>query len=117
MPMKVTAVAAAGEVHPNPFVGPVNHTAVVRADVSDLSSYEVDSLGYLKPGVFLTRAGQLVEPEAALLTIATLRPRNKSSVYHAFGSNVPCRCMGLHKLPAIRLQAATLEQIIGMSYR
>ena len=72
MPMKVTAVAAAGEVHPNPFVGPVNHTAVVRADVSDLSSYEVDSLGYLKPGVFLTRAGQLVEPEAALLTIATL---------------------------------------------
>jgi len=71
-PMKVTAVLAAGEVHPNPFLGPIDYQAVVRLDVSDMSSDEVDAYGFLKPGVFLTRDGQLVEPEAVLHSIATL---------------------------------------------
>ena len=72
MPMKVTATATAGELHPNPFVGPIDHVLDVRLDVSDLSSDEVDSLGYLKPGVLLTRGGELVEPNQTLLAIGTV---------------------------------------------
>lgn len=72
MPMKITAVAAAGEAYASPFIGPVNHTATVRVDVSALTTYEVDTYGYLKPGVFLTRAGLLVDDETALLSIGTV---------------------------------------------
>lgn len=60
MPMKVTATATAGEVHPNPFVGPINHTVGIQVDVSTLSTDEVDQYGYLKPGVPLTSGGILV---------------------------------------------------------
>lgn len=72
MPLGVSTVANAGTVHPNPFVGPVNHTATVRVDVSGLSSDEVDSNGYLRPGVLLTRDGLLVSGADALLSIGTL---------------------------------------------
>jgi len=60
MPMKISSVAAAGEVHPNPFVGPVNHTYGVKVDVSGLTSDEVDANGYLKPGVPFKIAGGLL---------------------------------------------------------
>lgn len=60
MPMKISSVADAGEVHPNPFVGPVNHTYVVKVDVSGLTSNEVDANGYIKPGVPLKIAGGLL---------------------------------------------------------
>lgn len=60
MPLKVTATAAAGELHPNPFIGPINHTASIRVDVSALTNKEVDAYGWLKPGVPLTRTGILV---------------------------------------------------------
>ena len=58
-PMKVTPTATAGEVHPSPFVGPTDHPVAIRVDVSALTAAEVDSKGYLKPGVPLTRAGIL----------------------------------------------------------
>lgn len=57
MPMDVRTVATAGEVHPNPFVGPINHTVAIRVDVSALPAAYVDALGYLKPGVPLRRDG------------------------------------------------------------
>jgi|SRR5690606_25000916 len=65
MPMRVRDVAPAGEVHANPFVGPIDHPATVRVDVSALTAAEVDKYGYLKPGVPLTRAGELpgADPE------------------------------------------------------
>jgi len=59
-PMDVRSVAAAGEIHPTPFVGPINHTVVITVDVSTLTTAEVDANGYLKPGVILQQNGDLV---------------------------------------------------------
>jgi hypothetical protein len=57
MPMDVRQVAVGGEVHPNPFVGPIFHPVAIRVDISALTDDFVDSRGYLKAGVPLTRAG------------------------------------------------------------
>jgi hypothetical protein len=62
MPLSTSVVSAGGQVYGYPFVGPINHTDVVRVDVSGLTSDEVDSDGYLKPGVPLTAAGLLLTP-------------------------------------------------------
>jgi len=51
---------AGGESHGNPFVGPINYSAHVKVDVSALTAFEIDTYGYLKPGVPLTQAGLLV---------------------------------------------------------
>ena len=67
MPMSVTDVLAAGEVHSLPFVGPINHTIGVKVDVSGLTSNEVDANGYLKPGVpFKLSGGLLVLADGTL---------------------------------------------------
>jgi hypothetical protein len=58
--MKISSVADAGEVHPNPFVGPVNHTVALLVDVSTLTTDEVDNYGYLKPGVILQANGDKI---------------------------------------------------------
>lgn len=61
MPMKVTPVVSAGsDIYATPFVGPINHTAPVQVNIANLTTAEVDSQGYIKPGVPLTAAGALV---------------------------------------------------------
>lgn len=59
MPLRITNTAG-GASHGNPFVGPIVATAHVKVDVSDMSAYEVDTNGYLKPGVPLKQDGNLV---------------------------------------------------------
>lgn len=59
MPLSITNTAG-GASHGNPFVGPIDHTAHVFVDVSDMSDKEVDENGYLKPGVPLKQDGNLV---------------------------------------------------------
>lgn len=63
MPMRVTSTAG-GEVHPNPFVGPINHTVGIRVDVSTLTTAEVDADGYIRPGVLLKENGALADATA-----------------------------------------------------
>jgi len=58
MPVSLTTTAG-GVTHGNPFVGPVNHTAQLKPDISALTANEVDANGYLKPGVPFTVAGLL----------------------------------------------------------
>lgn len=60
MPFSKTNVLAAGEAYPNPFVGPINHTARVVIDPSNFATGEVDAKGYLKPGTPLAADGTLV---------------------------------------------------------
>lgn len=60
MPMKVKDRMTGGIGYATPFVGPVNHTEAVEVDLSALTGAEVDSLGYIKPGVPLTSEGKLV---------------------------------------------------------
>ncbi len=70
MPLSITNELG-GEVHPSPFLGPIDQTGTVRLDVSELTTDEVDEFGYLKPGVFLTRTGRLVGTNAVLLSAPT----------------------------------------------
>ena len=60
MPVTMNKKLVAGELHPTPFVGPIDHPATVTLDVSSMNTEVVDSQGYLKPGVLLTRAGKLL---------------------------------------------------------
>lgn len=74
MPMRVESVAAAGEVHPSPFVGPINHTYGQKIDVSTLDTEEVDQYGYIKPGVPIQiNSGAVAPVPGALVTAADQR--------------------------------------------
>ncbi len=62
MPMRVTALTPAtiSRDYESPFVGPVDHTFGILVNIAVLTTREVDSKGYLKPGVPFTKAGALV---------------------------------------------------------
>lgn len=49
-----------GDAYVSPFIGRIDHTVHVRVDVSALTAAEVDSKGYIKPGVPLRKNGLLV---------------------------------------------------------
>lgn len=59
MAIRITTVAG-GTNYANPLVGPAQQTAHVKLDVSGMTTAEVDTDGYLKPGVLLTKLGILV---------------------------------------------------------
>lgn len=59
MPLGIHTTSGQG-AYANPLLGPVNHVDHVKVDVSGLTTNEVDSDGYLKPGVPFTQAGILV---------------------------------------------------------
>lgn len=63
MPLTIRSLASEATGYGNPFVGDKSGAMHVVLDVSALTSNEVDSYGYLKPGVILTSAG--VVPGAA----------------------------------------------------
>lgn len=61
MPPKVQRnIVGASQDYGKPFVGPVNHTHQLAVNVAVLTAFEVDSKGYLKPGVIFDKAGILV---------------------------------------------------------
>lgn len=74
MPNKVSQVATAGEIHPTPLLGPVDHTVAIRVDISALTAAEVDQHGYLKAGVPLTRTGVLVGVAPAFVFGVVVEP-------------------------------------------
>jgi len=59
MPITVTATAG-GPAHACALVGPIDHTAHIKVDVSALTANEVDKYGYLKPNVPMLVTGLLV---------------------------------------------------------
>ena len=59
MPISITNTAG-GANYGNPFVGPVDHPAHIKVDISGLTDDEIDANGYLKPGVPLKENGTLV---------------------------------------------------------
>lgn len=59
MPLKI-ATTTGGLSHSPVFVGEIKGTDAVKVDISDLSDKEVDSDGYLKPGVPFAKDGNLV---------------------------------------------------------
>lgn len=86
MPLAITNTAG-GTNYGNPFVGPVDHPAHVKVDISGLTDKEVDSHGYLKPGVPLEEDGTKVGSgefvfgvtiEAVKLPLVTIPPTDAS---------------------------------------
>jgi hypothetical protein len=69
MPMSVNKTSG-GDSYPSPFVGLVSHTVAIDVDLSDLSTFEVDTHGRIKPGVPLTKSGQLVASPQTKSTVA-----------------------------------------------
>lgn len=63
-----------GDNYGNVMIGPVDHTAPLVVNVTTLTNREIDSRGYLKPGVPFTKNGALVAamtksvPDAGTIT-------------------------------------------------
>lgn len=86
MPIAISTTTG-GTVHAPVFVGKILGTDVVRVDISDLTTKEVDADGYLKPGVPFAKDGSLVGAavpvwgvtiEAIKLPHATIPPTDVS---------------------------------------
>lgn len=61
MPIRITGpTGTVTKDYESPFVGPVDHTAPVNVVVTGLTDKEIDTKGYLKPGVPFARDGTLV---------------------------------------------------------
>ena len=61
MPITIEDIASESNTYGKPFVGPgAQYTDVVKLDISDMSSNEVDTNGYLKPGLPLAKDGNLI---------------------------------------------------------
>lgn len=66
MPLEITKTAG-GIAVGNPFVGAAEQPDHVKVDVSGLTINEVDTNGYLKPGVPLAKTGILVGASPAFV--------------------------------------------------
>lgn len=85
-PIGIRDLTTAGEVHPSPFVGPINHTVAITVDVSTLSDDEVDANGYLKPGVILQQNGDLVNGTSQIAYGAVVEAVKVAADNSALGS-------------------------------
>ena len=80
MPLSIKSTAG-GMCHAPVNVGQILATDVVKVDLSDLSSNEIDSNGFLKPGVPFAKDGELVGSAVAVygVTIAATKVANSNS--------------------------------------
>lgn len=62
-----------GLAHSPVFVGKIGNTDVVKVDISDLTTKEVDADGYLKPGVPFDKSGNTVGNGVAVYGV-TIEP-------------------------------------------
>lgn len=61
MPITIESTASEANSYGHPFVGPgAEYTDVVKVDISDLGTGEVDADGYIKPGLPLAKDGNLI---------------------------------------------------------
>lgn len=74
MPLAVSTTTG-GLAHAPVFVGEIKGTDVVKVDISDLTTKEVDADGYLKPGVPFDKSGNTVGSGVAVwgVTIESLK--------------------------------------------
>jgi hypothetical protein len=70
MPIRFKKFGEVARIYENPFVGPVDHQVGILVDVTELSTDEVDSLGYLKPAIPFTREGGLVGAGGTLFGVS-----------------------------------------------
>lgn len=114
MPITMQPTMTAGETFANPFVGPINHTATVRVDVSALTTAEVDAYGYLKPGVPLQRSGLLIPLNATTpgAGTETLYGVTSESIKVAQGNTAADLAAAVDPLVAVALIGAVNRALI-----
>lgn len=55
-----TTSGTQGFIYESPFIGPVDHQVAIEVDLTQFTDDEIDQDGYLKPGIPLTDAGELL---------------------------------------------------------
>lgn len=91
-----------GQNYSDPFLGPVDHTAHLKIDVSQLTTREVDARGFLKPGVPFTVAGT--------------RPTGAAGEFIYGVSVAPVELAGVSANPTdVSLAAVTEDQFIAVA--
>lgn len=61
MPMRMrNNITAPGSIYGRPFIGPTDYPSQIAVNITVLTANEVDSMGFLKPGVPFSAAGALV---------------------------------------------------------
>jgi hypothetical protein len=102
MPLRIQNISG-GMNYGNPFVGPVDHPAHIKVDISGLTVNEVDSNGYLKPGVPFEEDGTTVGSgefvfgvtiEAVKLPLTTVPPTNGTLATETNDCFVPVGTIG-----------------------
>lgn len=63
-----------GYAYGSPILGRIDHTAQIAVPLGDLTTDEIDSKGYLKPGIPLTKAGALVGASPQFVYGVTIEP-------------------------------------------
>lgn len=74
MPLKI-GTTTGGLAHAPVFVGNILNTDVVKVDISDLTTAEVDQFGNIKPGVPLDKSGNTIGDGVAVYGV-TIEPIN-----------------------------------------
>lgn len=73
-PIKINPDAGAGDDYGLPFIGPVHHTASVPILLTIMSNKEIDSKGYLRPGIPISDTNILVGIAPAFVYGVTVAP-------------------------------------------
>lgn len=79
MPISITSLSGGGTVYGSPFIGPVEYVQQIAIDVTALTTREVDSDGYLKPGVPFKANGDLVGAPAESILGVVIEPLKVAS--------------------------------------
>lgn len=67
MPIRVATKTVAGQVYARPFVGPIDHFVQLAVNIAVLTVREVDSDGFIKPGVPFQASGALISAAAQII--------------------------------------------------
>lgn len=113
-PLRAEAITAEGEAYISPFIGPIDYRATVRLDVSGLTSAEIDSGGYLKPGVPLDTAGLLVVTSGVVYGLV-IEP-TKVAAGNAAGDISGATDIDIALALVCTVNRAVAEDILGRAY-
>lgn len=114
MPLKVTSRAGDSD-YGSPLLGPANHTAPIAVDITALTDDEIDSEGYLKPGVPFTGAGALVGAAPAFVFGVTIEPQ-KVADGNAAGDIAGAGTQTVIVATIGQVQRAIAEDNLGRAY-
>lgn len=96
-----------GKLYANPFVGEAEYPAQIAVNISALTADEIDTYGFLKPGIPLNKAGALVGAGPDYVYGVTPEPLD---VLHLFYGG-PDWATRLAAVGSIQLNVITIGQV------